>query len=179
MTLDAIALDTTTRRVEALIRRALTDAEVEVIDRPEGPEFACEPEWYLPFSVGRDVYPFAPEEPGVPGLWELTVVLNVENMTRYPKPDPAYRLLDTVTRIRGADPIPVLPSVAARYAAARGWPAAAVARVLSFAREHGFYWRRDLRRIWDSGREGNDDLLRLARNAIGPSGLDQIRTPDF
>ena len=42
-----------------------------------------------------------------------------------------------------------------------------------FANEHGRSWRSKLRRLWDSG--GDTGLLRQARNAIGPSGLDSIK----
>ena len=45
-------------------------------------------------------------------------------------------------------------------------------RLRRFKTEHGCIWKSQLRKLWTSGKD--EALLRLARNIIGPSGLDTI-----
>ena len=53
-------------------------------------------------------------------------------------------------------------------------PADVLSRLRDFRQQHGPQWRSKLRLVWLAGRDGNDHLLRQARNLIGPSGLDRI-----
>jgi hypothetical protein len=41
-----------------------------------------------------------------------------------------------------------------------------------FRAEHGVQWKAKLRRLWSSGQD--EGVLRRARNAIGPTGLDRV-----
>jgi len=50
-------------------------------------------------------------------------------------------------------------------------------RLIDFATEHGRRWRADLRQIWDNGQDAGDQALRMARNIIGPTGLDHYQVP--
>ncbi len=51
-------------------------------------------------------------------------------------------------------------------------PEAVKARVAAFAREHGRTWKSALRSLWTSGKD--EGYLRIARNTLGPTGLDGI-----
>lgn len=47
-----------------------------------------------------------------------------------------------------------------------------------FAEKHGKHWKRDLRRIWETGTEMSHEdgyYLRAVRNTLGPSGLAAFR----
>lgn len=54
----------------------------------------------------------------------------------------------------------------------RDYETEAMEAVLEFATRHGRCWRSKLRMLWTSGKDGAG--LRLARNIIGPSGLDKL-----
>jgi hypothetical protein len=46
-------------------------------------------------------------------------------------------------------------------------------RLKQFAKENGRNWKSKLRALWNTGKD--EGLLRLARNTIGPSGLDKVK----
>ena len=52
-------------------------------------------------------------------------------------------------------------------------------RLCEFRDQNGVQWLSKLQELWMAGEDQFDPLLRMARNVIGPSGLDRVKLDPY